>query len=574
MVRMIPQIISPDIKSNAEKKLFTKFRESESDETVVILHSLGVAEHCNNIFGEIDFVIICREGILCVEVKGGTVERSDAYWVFTNRYGKRETKLEGPFVQVQGNMHSLRTYLKKRLGNQSPIVRSQFASCVIMPDCDFTYEGIDIIRDVLFDHSFQWTLSDIIRRSFHYWRERCIRQHGFAGGTLTEQEILQTADLLRGDFRFVPSLKEFIDRAAQELCALTDEQYEVLGALGDNERTLVSGMAGTGKTLLATEQCRRAFWTGKSVLFLCYNHNIAQYIKSRFARESLNVEVSTLHALMMNACGETWSPDKNPEYYSHELPELFLARKDLCKKYDMVVVDEGQDLLNTTYLKCLDALINGGLTEGYWSIFFDPNQNLFNSKSELDTLLPQLRKVAASYNLSVNCRNTKQIANANTLMTNIPQVSRIKASGPNVEYFRYSSLHEELSLVIELLQKLKAYGINSGDIVLMSAYTIENPRCCLSYGKLPPEVGKIKTDGFMWQAKKDELRFSTISSFKGLEAKIVILLDVDAFSDNQHRLMHYVAISRACAALYVFYDALAEDERQLMLAAAYPKLVQ
>jgi len=38
--------------------------------------------------------------------------------------------------------------------------------------------------------------------------------------------------------------------------------------------------------------------------------------------------------------------------------------------------------------------------------------------------------------------------------------------------------------------------------------------------------------------------------------------------------MHYVAISRACAALYVFYDALAEDERQLMLAAGYPKLVQ
>ena len=143
-------------------KLFAKFRESESDETVVILHSLGIAEHCNNIFGEIDFVIICKEGILCVEVKGGTVERSDAYWVFTNRYGKRETKLEGPFVQVQGNMQSLRTYLKSVWEIRARL-SGVFASCVIMPDCDF-YMGIDIIRDVLFDHSFQWTLSDIIRQ--------------------------------------------------------------------------------------------------------------------------------------------------------------------------------------------------------------------------------------------------------------------------------------------------------------------------------------------------------------------------------------------------------------------------
>jgi hypothetical protein len=571
---MIPEIISPEIKSNAEKKVFAKFREAECDETIVILHSLGVAEHSNNIFGEIDFVIICKEGILCVEVKGGAVERRNAHWIFTNRYGKRETKLEGPFVQVQGNMHSLRSYLKKRLGNQSPIVRCQFASCVIMPDCNFNFDGIDIIREVLFDSSFEWTLSDIIRQSFLYWRERCNRQYGFTGGTLTEQEILHTVELLRGDFRFIPSLKEFIDRVAQELCALTDEQYEVLEALGDNKRILVSGMAGTGKTLLAMEQCRRAFWSGKNTLYLCYNHKISQYVKRRFARESLYIEVSTLHALMMDLCGETWSPDKDSEYYSYELPKLFIDQKDICKKYDMVVIDEGQDLLNNIYLKCIDVLINGGLMEGNWSIFFDPNQNIFNPKSELNTLLPELSKVAACFNLTVNCRNTKQIANANTLITNMPQAGRVKATGPNVEYFKYSSLSEEISLVIELLQKLKTDGISCRDVVLLSAYTIENPRCCLFHGKIPAEVGKIKIDGFIWQAKNNELRFSTVSSFKGLESKIVILMDVDAFVDEQRRLLHYVAISRACTALYVFYDASAEDERQIMLAKGYLKLVQ
>lgn len=572
MVKMIPQIISPEVQSNAEKRLFNLFSKSQLNDTVIILHSLGIAEHSNNIFGEVDFVIICSEGILCVEVKGGAVERNDGYWTYINRYGKHARKQQSPFSQAQGNMHSLRSHLIKRLGNQNPIVRSQFASCVIMPDCNFEYEGIDIITEVLFDHSYQWTLSDIIKQSFRYWRELCNKQHGFIGGKLTDKEVIQTAELLRGDFRFVPSLKELVDRASQELCALTDEQYEILEALGDNERTLVSGMAGTGKTLLAAEQCRRAYWTGKRVLYVCFNQNISKYVKSLFTHDSVDVDVSTLHALMMDACGEEWSPDRGAQYFHSELPDRFLAKTE-HSKYELVVIDEGQDLLNRTYLKCLDIFIQDGLAGGNWSAFYDPNQNLFNPQSEMEAVLPQLRKVAFKYTLTVNCRNTKQIANANTLMTNIPQVSRIKASGPNVEYIGYSSLSEEISLVIKQLEAIKGGGVNSNEIVLLSVYTADNPNCCLAHGEIPSVYGKIKLD-FLWQAKKNDLRFATISSFKGLEAKIVVLMDVDSFADEQRRLLNYVAISRASAALYVFYDKSTEEERQEMLAAGYPKLVQ
>lgn len=55
------------------------------------------------------------------------------------------------------------------------------------------------------------------------------------------------ANLLRGDFHFVPSMKDTIDAISKALCVLTDEQYDVLESFSDNERTLVSSMAGTGK---------------------------------------------------------------------------------------------------------------------------------------------------------------------------------------------------------------------------------------------------------------------------------------------------------------------------------------
>ena len=179
MVELIPDMISPDIKSPAEKDLFYMFQNEITDDKFVILHSLGMAEHCNNIFGEIDFVIICHEGILCLEVKGGKVSRNAGLWEFTNRYGIVTHKSEGPFQQVQGNMHSLRQYLINKLGERDPLVCCQYSCAVVIPEDSFTAEGIDIIPDILFDNQFSWNLCSMVRQSFCYWRERCISRHVF-----------------------------------------------------------------------------------------------------------------------------------------------------------------------------------------------------------------------------------------------------------------------------------------------------------------------------------------------------------------------------------------------------------
>ena len=73
MVQLIPDVLSPEIKSPAEKRLFVEFRDHRTNKKYIVLHSLGIAEHANKIFGEIDFVILCNEGVLCLEVKGGQV---------------------------------------------------------------------------------------------------------------------------------------------------------------------------------------------------------------------------------------------------------------------------------------------------------------------------------------------------------------------------------------------------------------------------------------------------------------------------------------------------------------------
>ena len=75
MVHMIPDWLPAEIESSAEAKLFSNFEKYETSESIYVLHSLALGEHVTNIFGEVDFVILCPRGVLCMEVKGGNVSR-------------------------------------------------------------------------------------------------------------------------------------------------------------------------------------------------------------------------------------------------------------------------------------------------------------------------------------------------------------------------------------------------------------------------------------------------------------------------------------------------------------------
>ena len=152
MARMIPATISPDVKSPAERMIYSWLSDLEW-ENCIVLHSLGMAEHVDKIFGEIDFVVIADEGVLCIEVKGGIVKRQGGDWHFINRYGKDSTKKEGPYQQAQGNEQSLRLYLEKRLKNkQDPICRCAYANCVMTPDCVIDADdNIELIPEITFD---------------------------------------------------------------------------------------------------------------------------------------------------------------------------------------------------------------------------------------------------------------------------------------------------------------------------------------------------------------------------------------------------------------------------------------
>jgi hypothetical protein len=89
MARMIPPLLSPDVKSSGEKQVFQLLQQDPGTQDWGVLHSLGLARHVTRLYGEIDFVVLVPgHGVFCLEVKSGSVSRRGGVWTFTNRFGE------------------------------------------------------------------------------------------------------------------------------------------------------------------------------------------------------------------------------------------------------------------------------------------------------------------------------------------------------------------------------------------------------------------------------------------------------------------------------------------------------
>lgn len=573
MARMIPPTISPEVKSEAERRVFGWLGKMEWGNCIV-LHSLGVTEHVNKIFGEIDFVIITDEGVLCVEVKGGVVERNNGKWKFINRYGKVTEKNEGPYMQAGGNEESLRKYLRRRIKDESdPICRCAYASCVMTPDCVISTDDVlEIISEITFDkRNTKEELIPFFKRCFKYWKSKTQELHGFQGGGLKNEDKERLVNILRGDFAFVPALSLDLQRTDEMLLALTDEQYIVMQGF-NSKRMLIAGPAGTGKTLLAMDQCRKMHASGYSVLYLCFNRLISRHVRESFCIENIGIDVYTFHRFLMEKT-KTSGSSGDDSYFKEELPELFLNEPDTYfpenERYDVIVIDEGQDLMNTSTVLCLDYIVKGGLGKGMWAVYYDKNQNIFGNNKELQEIYEQLEGYGAvSYELSINCRNTAQIARANWYSTNIKQASILKTEGEVVGWNKYKSKNEERKMLFKCLRRLLMEGISKSDIVILSPVRMDNERSCLYEMKIPSDIGQIRQEVSHDFRSDKFIKFYTVQSYKGLESRVIIYIDLDGFEDNNERLINYVAMSRARTLLEVFYDEHMEEARQRMMLQA------
>lgn len=536
-MKLIPAEIGPECKSNAERKVFKFLKESSLEGYA--FHSVGLPKHEKKSYSEADFIIVTRNGILCLEVKGGQVSCENGLWAFEDRYNKKDFKTEGPFEQVAGARFALRQALKSTF----PWIENiSFASGVVFTDITFSYRGVSVIPEVMYDYSSKELFDDFIIKCHEYWDSREHRKLYY----LNNGEIEQIKRAIRDDLHFVPSLQATIDSVDEYLIQLTDEQIDIIDSISDNDKILVNGPAGSGKTIIALEYARRAARDNKRVLFLVYNKCLAQYISRIVSNEDITVK--HIHGLITDYVAVDLQKAKTPQYFSDILPEKFEALLDAKKiaLYDVLVIDEGQDLLTYRYVSIFNKLLKKGLYGGRWIMFYDGNQNLFVG-SKFSKALDGIKKFnPMSFKLTKNCRNTKRIADFNKLCSRFDSGKTIVDGG--IVKVENCEQNGECDKLESCLDELLSLGVLLSDITILSPYTMENSKISHYNGKYKNNIVK-----FSGERKEGVIEYSTIQSFKGLDSKIVIAMDMEnCLGDNN--IIAYTLFSRARVMLCIILE--------------------
>lgn len=571
MARMLPSVISPEVKSTAERRIFEWFKNDPDTEGWVVLHSLGIANHQTVLYGELDFLVIAPGlGVFALEVKGGRVRRDNGIWFFTNKYNETSSKRRGPFEQASEAVFSVFNEIKKKCGSHHKLSTLLFGTGVMFPDIVFDVDDMDGEQWQVFDQNDNGNVSGFIKRLAKNTRRKWEEKYG----PINPKKIpdmratKELANLLRGDFDKVVSISTQINYAEEALISLTGEQLKCLDQLEDNPRCLIQGAAGTGKTLLAIEEAKRAIINGERVALFCYNNMLGGWLKRHF--DSLPAELrpefaGTFHSFMYKLVNETTDKKIYPvngdvqKFYREELPLLSLGLLESNGlSYDRIIVDEAQDLLFEEYLNVMDMMLKGGIDRGRWNMFGDfTRQAIYSDGITPESLKECLncRTSFINYKLRINCRNTKSIGEEIKCLTGFDSSSYIwtKVEGPPVNYYTYKTLEEQKQKIELLLKNLLHEKIEPGKITILSPVKREASVISLIEGY---RIREYKPD------LEESISFSTIQAYKGLENTVIILTDIESY---EYEKLLYVGLSRARSALYIFETANADAERNKLL---------
>ena len=568
MSKMIPSVISPDIKSMAEKHIFEWFQNAPGTEDWIVLHSLGISTHNKLIHGETDFfVLIPYKGIFALEVKGGRVTRKDGIWSFTDRYDNVSTKSRGPFDQAWDGINSIVESIKSKLDSDHKHIEKVFYGIGVMfPDIEYITVGCDEEQWQVFDCNDGKDVYGYMNRIFDGSKRKWEQTYGklYEDKLPTDEDIQYIASILRGDFDIAVSIKVQIENAEEELIKLTKEQYRCIDQLEDNKRCLIEGGAGTGKTLLALEEVKKAVAKGMRVALFCYNKNLGAWMEQYFNNFPMNLRpayVGTFHRYMLRIIKDAGdrisfpqTKDEEQYFYSEQLPvdAAFSIVQLSDYKFDLIVMDEAQDLISKRYLDVINLSLKGGLERGKWTFLGDFSQQAIYSDGISGSQMKEMIEDRTSYirfRLTKNCRNTRNICDEITFVTDFeaPDVWST-VDGVPVQYYSYSDTDEEKARLLTVLKLLRDNHISPKQVTILSPLKREN--------SIVSEITDIDICDYKtsWNNK---VSFCTIQSFKGLENTIIILVDVESLKDKK---LMYVALSRARSVLYVLHSEEARSE--------------
>ena len=586
MAKMIPVRIDDDRVSAGERRVFGLLQNDPETTEWTVLHSLGLARRPTGPYGEIDFVVIIpSQGIICLEVKGGRLSCEAGVWRTRDRYGDVATLKKSPFLQARDSMFALRNAMARQFGESAPEARCPIGCAVVFPDVPCPPSTPEFERsDAIDSDDLQFPISKSIMRVAKHRLHEFQPRHGHRLPSAAQAKKIR--NFLRPDFDLVIAKGIQVGRIEEKLLSLTEEQYARLDELDANSRCLFEGAAGTGKTLLALEYARRASANGLKVALVCFNRLLGEWLHEQMI--GTGIEAGTWHAMarrliLKSGSASDFQEDERKALNSGDTKAFFtesypfyaeLALEELGASFDVLVVDEAQDLCRKNILDFLNQAVIGGLAGGRWAIFGDfTRQALYGGAVEPIDILSSRCDHFVRARLTMNCRNTRRIAEETTLLSGFDELP-FKLTGEDgfpVEHTYWKKPTELVHSLTTIVERLVKEKMSIADVIILSPRRLENSGLS----------GVERIAGFPLNditrrdaAVPDSLRFSTIHSFKGLESPVVIVVDIDQVDSDEPQSLLYVAMSRARSHLILMISDVARPSLERLIKTRLERELQ
>lgn len=482
--------------SNAERAFSRLLKNVEGDSDAVAFYSVRLREHAYKQQAEADFVILWKRTIVVVEVKGGGVRKHDGVWYSVDRHKNWHKLSSSPMEQAQSAAHALRKILRHDNLGWYP-----YEACVVTPDIDSPP-------------------ADIAWKRTHWLAHPDMSSVGIAAALDTmvatapscpPRQRLARIDELRtrlfGEFTRMPMMDAQRGAVIEEQNRATEGQARVLATLSRNDRLLVAGGAGTGKSLVLIEAAKQEKERGRSVLVTFMSPGLSEFFERHL--DGTDIDVRPFDAL-------------DPE-----------------RRYDVVFVDEAQDMMNADAMDRIDQAIVGGRESGRWRMFLDQNNQAHVDGVYDPDVVELLGSDAIWVDLDLNVRNTQAIVHV------VQEYLGADVGDPGIVHGEKVYWHtvpgeDAVADGYQIAADLNENGVPSDSIWIIDAA-----------GASPP---MRSPGGYVVTSP----RYA-----KGLEAEHVIVCNLPAVFDSEGTARFYVSVTRARVSLHV--AATKEDRKKLQL---------
>jgi hypothetical protein len=501
--------------------------------------------------GQIDFLIICKFGILVLEVKGKPISVKDNTFFYGKNYN--EPMKQNPFKQAEGYKFTLKDNI---LNN---FKRCFFCDAVAFPHVDYPFESKLIDNKLLWTSflakDYDWSIEKFLLNVFDYSKNK--HQKHFRNYTeISLNEYVAIKNILSpiiGDRNHLNTINT--------LEWLGIQNIEILDGLYKNPRVMIEGPPGSGKTTIAKAFIDKQ--NNKNGIYLCWNDLLMHYTKSLLSERQLSssIEVSTFFRFFLKHnplldFEELSSLAEDQFYDLVKATILKLEAEENLKPYDFIVIDEAQDIFD----RGLDLFINKfsgfngqGLSNGNSLVLYDIDQSYTASGRSVAEIADLLTEYYCHFKIN-EVKRSAQNPDIRRLSSEILENPKIfdaddfEMKFSNIIVKRHKTLQDVKSHIVKnILTPIRETdsSLKGQDCVIL----IESSFLRGEYkGKedlrellIIKDVEELSKTNVGDTANK--LRYSSILKFKGLEKKNVFLVISKPSELNKYEI--FVGITRA-----------------------------